>query len=128
MSKEYIMGRGLYETRFKFDTKIISDNTANSEVRTRMATPEELAESRRKAQEALRRDGTASEFMRGVITDTYYQAMDIIKIFSKDYINNPDMLKKIRIANDIINSKLQEDNKDNNEDVKDTNKQYPWMT
>lgn len=48
--------------------------------------------------------------------------MDIIKIFSKDYINNPDMLKKIRIANDIINSKLQEDNKDNNEDVKDTNK------
>ena len=66
------MGRGLYETRFKFDTKIISDNTANSEVRTRMATPEELAESRRKAQEAIRRDDKASEFMRGVITDTYY--------------------------------------------------------
>ena len=33
--------------------------------------------------------------------------MEIIRIFSKDYIDNPEKLKKIQIANDIINSELQ---------------------
>lgn len=66
------MVKRLYETRFKFDTEIISTNTANSEVRTRMATPEELEESRRKGLEAKERDAKAAEFMRGVITDSHY--------------------------------------------------------
>lgn len=66
------MGIRLYKTRFKFDTEIISANTANSEVRTRMATPKELEESRRKGLEAKERDIKAAEFMRGVTTDSYY--------------------------------------------------------
>lgn len=66
------MGKRIYKTRFKFDTEIISTNTANSEVMTRMATPEELEESRRKGLEAKERDAKAAEFMRGVTTDSYY--------------------------------------------------------
>ena len=33
--------------------------------------------------------------------------MEIIRIFSKDYMDDPEKLKKIQIANDIINSELQ---------------------
>ena len=33
--------------------------------------------------------------------------MDIIRIFSKDYMDDPEKLKKIQIANGIINSELQ---------------------